>query len=91
MYRNSKHMTKLVRPEDTDGASPAHQKGGGKGGNTYTHTRRVLQRLAYKDADSSVDVDIGCGNEARKRCVSSHKGDNEAGLRGGVSESGGRK
>ena len=56
---------------------------------TYTHTRRVLQRLAHKDADSSVEV--GCGSEARKRCVSSHKGENEAGLGGAVSESGGRK
>ena len=82
MYRNSKHMTKLAQPKGTDGASSAHQKGGGK--RKHTHS----QRLAYKDADSSVSIDVGCGNEVRKRYASSHKGDNETGLGGAVSEGG---
>ena len=67
-------MTKVVQPEDMDEVSLAHQKEGEK---EKKNTRKVLQRLAYKDADDSVSVDIGCSEKARKRRVFSHKGDNE--------------
>ena len=69
-------MAKVVQPEDVGGVSLAHQKEGGKE-KKKRKTRKVLQRLAYKDADSSVSIDVGSSKEARERRVSSHKADNE--------------